>query len=621
MRRLIALLVAVLVSLSAAPALSAGPGDPPGQANKPANAAAAQEKAQQAKQESQSAAKEAAQAAQEAASAAREAAQAERVAPGAAAEQAKADAQEKAERAKQAGVEAKEKAQAAGQAAREAALARAIEKSNGKAARALGKVKGAKEPCVEYLENPTPELAAECEPATYLVRFNNGVDASLQAKAMRSAKLKVGQVFEEVISGAIVELTAKELSTVAGSGRVRSIEEDFAISLNQTQTSPEWGLDRIDQPGLPLSASYTNANPGTGVRVYVVDTGVRSTHQEFAGRVASGYSAISDGNGTLDCNGHGTHVAGIAAGTTYGVAKSATLVPVRVLGCQGDGSLSGVLAGLDWISKNHPAGAPAVVNMSLGGLASSTLDSAVQALINRGITVVVAAGNSSSDACLYSPARVSAAITVAASSRTDAFATFSNAGSCVDLVAPGVEITSAVASSDTAVAVYSGTSMAAPHVAGSVASLMTAGYLTPGEVSYALTQSAVSSVQSAPASTTNALLQITSATEEIVEQPLPVEAATAPIAPVIDSVSLSNNAATVRWSISPDGGSPLLSHTVRIWERGQLVKKVNASASATSARVTGLKWGVSYTFTVLATNAIGTSDDSVVSQVITPTRR
>jgi subtilisin family serine protease len=620
MRRLLGLVLALTLSLSAAPAISAGPGNtPPGLANKGSQAAS--EKAAQAKQESQSAARGAAQAAQEAASAAREASQAAQLAPGAAAEQAKAVAAEKAERAKQAGVEAKEKAQAAASAIREAALARAIEKSNGKAARALGKIKGAKEPCVEYLENPTPELAAECEPARYLVRFNNGVDAASQARAMKSARLKVGQVFEDVISGAMVDLTAKELATVSASGRVRSIEEDFTISLNQTQTSPEWGLDRIDQAALPLSSSYTNANPGTGVRVYVVDTGIRSTHQEFSGRVIAGYSAISDGNGTLDCNGHGTHVAGTAAGSTFGVAKSATLVPVRVLGCQGEGSLSGVLAGLDWISKNHPAGAPAVVNMSLGGLASSTLDSAVQSLINRGITVVVAAGNSSSDACLYSPARVSAAITVAASSRTDAFASFSNAGSCVDLVAPGVEIRSAVSTSDTAVATYSGTSMAAPHVAGSIASLMTAGYLTPGEVSFALTQSAVAAITSAPASTTNALLQLTSATSGVIQQPLPADAATAPIAPVIEGVVLSNNAATVRWSISPDGGSPLTSHTVRIWERGQLVKKLSVSATATSARATGLKWGVSYTFTVLATNAIGTSDDSVTSQVITPTRR
>lgn len=619
MRRLLALSISISLVFAAAPAFSAGPAAAPGLANK--GSQVAQEKANQAKQESQSAAREAAQAAQEAASAAREAAQAERTAPGSQAEQAKAEAAEKAERAKQAGVEAKEKAQAAAAAVREAALARAIEKSNGKAARALGKIKGAKEPCVEYLENPTPELAAECEPARYLVRFNNGVDAASQARAMKSAKLKVGQVYEDVISGAIVEMTAKELASVAGSGTVRSIEEDFTLSLNQTQTNPDWGLDRIDQAGLPLSATYTNANQGTGVRIYIVDTGIRATHLEFAGRVASGYSAISDGNGTLDCNGHGTHVAGTAAGTNYGVAKSATLVPVRVLGCQGEGSLSGVLAGLDWISKTHTAGALGVVNMSLGGLASATLDSAVQALINRGITVVVAAGNSSSDACLYSPARVPAAITVAASSRTDAFASFSNLGSCVDIVAPGVEITSSVSSSDTAVAVYSGTSMASPHVAGSVASLMTAGYLTPGEVAYALTQSAAKTIQAAPESTTNALLQITSATTGVVEQPLPVDAASAPIAPVLNSVALSNNAATVRWSISPDGGSPLLSHTVRIWERGILVKKLTVSATATSARATGLKWGVSYTFTVLATNAIGTSDDSLTSQVITPTRR
>lgn len=642
MRRLIALATALLLLVTMSPAYSSGPDRiAPGLA-KSESAQAAQEKASQAKEASQSAARGAAQAAQEASSAAREAAQAERQAPGSGAEQARAAAQEKAELAKQAGVEAREKAKAAANANREAALARAAEKSNGRALRALNKVKAAKEPCVEYLEDPTAELAAECEPAKYLVRFNNGVDAQLQARAMRSAKFPVSDVFDGVISGALVELTAKQLATVAGSGRIRSIEEDFVVNLAATQSNPEWGLDRIDQPNLPLSASYTNANPGTGVKVYVVDTGIRNTHAELAGRVDTGFSSISDGLGTLDCNAHGTHVAGIAAGTRYGVAKQATLVPVRVLGCQGEGTLSGVLAGLDWIINNHAPGTAGVVNMSLGGLASDTLDAAVQSMINRGITVVVAAGNSSSDACLYSPARVPAAITVAASSRNDAFASFSNSGSCVDISAPGVEISSAVSTSDTAVAIYSGTSMASPHVAGTVASIMTAGYLTPAEVNFLISQAAVSSVQFAPAGTTSTLLQVTSVAASAPEAAdgtesgsgsgstgggspatggtidLPEDRATAPIAPIIESVNLWRNAVRVNWQLSADGGSPITSQIIRIWERGQLVRKIEVTSNATSLRIAGLRYGVSYTFTVLASNAIGTSDDSLATRAITP---
>jgi len=617
LKKFLALVLSAVVFSAPISSVAAGPGDNPGASK----AAAAQERAAAAKEASQAAAQEAASAKQEAASAAREAALAEKLTPGSAAEAAKAAAQERAVEARAAGIEASEKAKAAAEAYREAALARAMEKSNGRAIKALNKVKAAKDECVDYLEDPTAELAEECQPATYLVRFHNGVDAQYQAKAMRSAKFPVSQVFEDVISGALVELNAKQLATVANSGRIRTIEENFKVNLAETQINPDWGLDRIDQAFLPLSSSYTNENPGTGVKIYVVDTGIRSTHQELAGRVESGFSSISDGNGTLDCNGHGTHVSGIAAGTTYGVAKQATLVPVRVLGCSGEGNLSGVLAGLDWVLANHIPGTPGVVNMSLGGLASSTLDAAVQSLINRGITVVVAAGNSASDACLYSPARVSAAITVAASGRDDGFASFSNSGSCIDLVAPGVEITSSASSADDATAIYSGTSMAAPHVAGSVASLMTAGYMTPGEVTYNLSLAAAPAIYSAPVQTTNLLLQLASASSgEGTEAELPQGAATAPIAPVITSVNTWRNAARVNWEISPDGGSPLISQTVRIWERGQLKRKIEVSATATTAKISGLKWNVSYTFTVLATNEVGTSDDSLSTEVIVPTR-
>jgi len=651
LRKFLVLFLATALTVGSAPAFSAGPPvTPPGLAR---SVEAAEARANEAKEDSRNAAAGAAQAANEAAAAAREAAAAERDAPGSVGNAKRQEAQEKADAAREAAVLAREKAQDAAQAHRDAALARAIENSNGKAAKALNKIKGAKEECVDFIETGESEDAELCPVAEYVVKFNAGVDASYQVAAMRSAKYQVKSTFEGVISGAVANLSAKQLLALGNSGRVQTIEENITVTASETQVSPEWGLDRIDQVALPLSSTYTNANNGSGVNIYVVDTGIRSSHVEFSGRVASGYTAINDGNGTLDCNGHGTHVAGIAAGTSYGVAKAATLVPVRVLGCDGQGTLSGVLSGLDWIARNAAPGAPSVVNMSLGGLASDTLDAAVQSLISRGITVVVAAGNEASDACLYSPARVPAAITVAASSRVDQFASFSNSGGCVDLVAPGSEIKSAVSSSNSATAIYSGTSMAAPHAAGSVASLMTAGYLTPGEVSYRLDLAAANAVvTSVPERTPNKLLQLAAVPTPEPEQPAtedstggstgdstggstsgstggstggsapaveePKEFATAPVAPVITNVNLWRNAARLTWSVPANGGAPITSQTVRIWERGQLVRKIEVAPGATTLRITGLRYNVSYTFTVLATNEIGTSVDSLATNQLTP---
>jgi len=223
------------------------------------------------------------------------------------------------------------------------------------------------------------------------------------------------------------------------------------------------------------------------VTVYVIDSGVRATHVEFAGRVAPGYTAINDGNGTSDCNGHGTHVAGTVAGTTYGAAKAVTVVPVRVLDCTGSGTMSGVIAGVDWVTSQHTAGAPAVANMSLGGGANSSLDTAMRNSITDGVTYTVAAGNENVDACTSSPARVAEALTIAASTSTDARASYSNWGSCIDLFAPGSSISSAYHSTDTATATMSGTSMAAPHAAG-IAALYLSGSpsASPGTVSTAI---------------------------------------------------------------------------------------------------------------------------------------
>jgi hypothetical protein len=239
-----------------------------------------------------------------------------------------------------------------------------------------------------------------------------------------------------------------------------------ATALTPEAPTSLWGLDRIDQRALPLNNQFGRAYTGSGVTAYIIDTGVLSTHTEFGGRVLSGFSSVSDANGTEDCNGHGTHVAGTVGGSNYGVAPGVAIVPVRVLDCSGSGSTSGVIAGIDWVIAHHIAGTPAVANMSLGGRRSSAIDIAVQSAVADGVVFVVAAGNSTADACQTSPAGEPLAITVGATTSADARSSFSNYGSCVDVFAPGSSITSAWYTSTTASNTISGTSMASPHVAG-----------------------------------------------------------------------------------------------------------------------------------------------------------
>ncbi|MFK7264283.1 S8 family peptidase [Acinetobacter baumannii] len=321
---------------------------------------------------------------------------------------------------------------------------------------------------------------------------------------------KVLQSYDTVLKGFAIYLpdTAGTafIEAMKKNPQVLSVESDTIVNIDATtQSNPDWGLDRIDQKALPLNSAYSYLQTGSGTTAYIVDTGILSSHQEFSGRVLSGYTAISDGNGTTDCNGHGTHVAGTVGGTTYGVAKNVNLVPIRILGCDGSGASSNVIAGLDWILKNGKK--PAVVNMSLGGATSSSLDSAVENLFNNGYVMVVAAGNSNTDACSSSPARVSKAITVAATDNTDTRASYSNYGSCVDIFAPGSQINSSWIGSNTATKILNGTSMATPHVAGVVAEMLQSTPTgSPQTISTNLLNQASSNVVKNPSGSPNRLL-------------------------------------------------------------------------------------------------------------------
>lgn len=357
-------------------------------------------------------------------------------------------------------------------------------------ATAKGKAQVASDPCSDFI-----------------IVFQPGLARSESANLLNSASAQVKREFSSIFNGALINGPLSKMQALANNPNVLVVEDDMNVTTTALYSTNSWGLDRIDQRLLPLSATFNDAD-ATGINSYsyVVDTGIDATNNDFEGRVASGYTAVLDGNGSLDCNGHGTHVAGIIGGKTYGVAKKTTLIPVRVLDCGGSGSYSSVISGLDWIAANHKAGDASVVNMSLGGPASSTLDGAIKNLIAKGVTVVVAAGNSSADACNYSPSRVADAITVGATASNDARASYSNFGACLDLFAPGSAITSTWLGSN-GTNTISGTSMASPHVAGIVARFL-AQYsgLTPQQVANSIKKSAtINGVIDPGISSTNSL--------------------------------------------------------------------------------------------------------------------
>ncbi|MFE0921374.1 S8 family peptidase [Streptomyces nigra] len=320
----------------------------------------------------------------------------------------------------------------------------------------------------------------------------------------------VRKTFGAALNGYSATVSAGEAKRLAADPAVASVEQNQTVRLaDTTQSNAPWGLDRIDQSALPLSGTYTYPDSaGSGVTAYVIDTGVRITHQQISGRASYGYDAVDGDTTASDGNGHGTHVATTIAGSTYGVAKKAKVVAVRVLDNNGSGTTAGVIAGIDWVTANHSG--PSVANLSLGGGASTALDTAVRNSISSGVTYAVAAGNSSANASSYSPARVTQAITVGATTSTDARASYSNYGSVLDLFAPGSSITAGWHTSDTATNTISGTSMATPHVAGAAAVYL-AGHTsaTPAAVASALTSGATTNVVTSPGSgSPNRLLKL-----------------------------------------------------------------------------------------------------------------
>jgi subtilisin family serine protease len=333
----------------------------------------------------------------------------------------------------------------------------------------------------------------------YIVVLDEAAPAAAASGARVDARAlgaKILHRYSHALDGFSARLSQSAVEALRSNPHVAFIEADSRVHASDTQSPATWGLDRIDQRNRPLSNSYTYNATGAGVTAYIIDTGIRFSHTQFGGRAVTGFDSV-DGGSADDCNGHGTHVAGTVGGSVHGVAKGVRLVGVRVLNCQGSGTNSGVIAGVDWVSGNHAAGQPAIANMSLGGGANTALDSAVNNSIADGVSYAVAAGNSNANACNSSPSRVAAAMTVGSTTSSDARSSFSNFGTCLDVFAPGSSITSTWHTSNTATNTISGTSMASPHVAG-VAALYLQGSpsASPATVRNAIVNSATPGVLS-----------------------------------------------------------------------------------------------------------------------------
>ncbi|MDR6220408.1 S8 family peptidase [Deinococcus soli (ex Cha et al. 2016)] len=355
----------------------------------------------------------------------------------------------------------------------------------------------------------------EAIPGQYIVVMSAGTTAStlasqsgglVQALGLDPQGVSILSVYTQALNGFAVKLNAQNLARLQADPRVKYIQQDSVAHATATQSSATWGLDRIDQRDRPLSGTYTYDTTASGVKVYIIDTGIRTSHGQFAGRATWGTNTTGDGQNT-DCNGHGTHVAGTVGGSTYGVAKGASLIAVKVLNCSGSGSFSGIISGIDWAVSNKGS-ATAIANLSLGGGKDQAVNDAVSNANSRGLFMAVAAGNDNRDACAYSPASSAGAFTVGSTDSSDVRSTFSNYGSCVELFGPGTNITSSWYTNDSATNTISGTSMATPHVAGAAALVLAqnTGYSTSQIASALLNASSANKISNVGTGSPNKLL-------------------------------------------------------------------------------------------------------------------
>ena len=457
--------------------------------------------------------------------------------------------------------------------------------------------------------------AAKPIPGSYIVVMKDAV-ANVDGEVDQIGQqygASVSYRYKSALKGFAGRLSAAAVEALRKDPRIAYIEQDQTMSINTTtQLGATWGIDRIDQRTLPLSNTYVYDADGTGVTVYIIDTGINFTHSEYNGRAFTGIDEVTPGGTAADCNGHGSHVSGTVGGTIYGVAKKVKLVAVRVLDCSGSGSTSGVVAGIDWVTaqKNASPSVPSAANMSLGGGFSATLNQAVERSVAARVVYAIAAGNSNADACGFSPASAPNAITVGATDINDGFASFSNFGSCVDINAPGVNITSAWIGGNTATNTISGTSMATPHVAGTIALYLQVNpTATAGQVDAALKANA--STTSVPSGTTNKFIYM----GFISAGPPPPP----PAAPTLVSPADAATGVTVPAALSWNASSGASSYTVQVSTSSAFTTLAYSASgiTGTSTNATGLAASTVYYWRVNATNAGGTSAFSAIRSFTT----
>jgi len=446
----------------------------------------------------------------------------------------------------------------------------------------------------------------------YIVVFKEGVGNPdvIVDEVTRGNGTKVHYRYRHALKGFAATIPEAALEGISRNPLVDYIEPDGVVTAGTTQTSPpSWGLDRIDQHNLPRDYSYTYQTDGTGVTVYIIDSGIRWDHAEYFGRaVIGGKDFIDNDDWAYDCHGHGTHVAGTVGGTTVGVAKGVSLYPIRVLACNGSGSYSAVIAGIDWVTANHTS--PAVANMSLGGGYSTSLNTAVNNSVAAGVVYAVSAGNDNTNACTKSPASAASALTVGSSTSSDYRSSFSNYGSCVDIFAPGSSIYSSTMTSTTSYASWSGTSMASPHVAGVAALYLEANQTaTPAQVEAAIKNGATSGVlNNIGTGSPNLLLysQITG----------PVTPPSPPAAPTgLTQTAATTSSVTLGWNdVSGESG-----YRVERDISGTWTQVGSTGADVTSFTESGLSAGTSYDYRVYAYNSGGNSGYSNTETATTST--